>query len=628
MVGQPILNIDKFAGSGESGILYNQGFYPEIDNGKSVMGEGFYNYTLANTSTSGYSNLGSVVSILSLGTIYNRSRYSLFLNSAGKFFSNVSVSGVANGEVHSNSQQATDFPCMLETSNGNILYTCYNYIGRGVRGKVISGSTTTLVTNKDLTALGYAAGDKVTNLKTGIEYSVTSISGSGNTTLNFSASGTNTNTANDEYIIWEDDRLEITGTQQDWQPSVTAWNRQIKQYGSQYLFGAGNYLGAVSADEGTVDTTYKQLPFKHQLLAFDINVSMVLISAEFNGKGVLCLWDGYSDGFNNLLELDSPVKALIKYKSGWVYVLNNIVYYTDGYQIQRMSDLNLSPILSQRMINPYMYNSLTLYRGLLYCAVFGTDLNLINSGVYIIDLDNPKNGWTIVKSFGITKENYYPVSLFLTTRFSDYQTLLVGGGGFVNTLVSGSARNNQNKSLLMYINLPQYTKVSGIGINFERPLKEYCDDQFDISRDVQVAIGDGNRGLISIAQVTGITKSTLSVNKSTFPNNEVGDEIVITNTSDATYDERAFITNIEVGTPNDTWTVSPEFSDVVDSSSDMRMIRVKKCDKITVRNNDLKKEYWFASSGIETNKLYIEIVYFGNDTSLPLNITNIKVYGN
>jgi hypothetical protein len=626
MVGQPILNIDKFAGSGESGILFNEGFYPEIDNGKSVMGEGFSNSTLINTSTTGYSNLGTIMSILGLSTIFSKAKYSLLLNATNKFFTN----GLPSKEIHTNSQTATAYPCMVETYNGNILYTAKNKIGRGFRGKVTSGSTTTLVDNtasRDFVVEGYAAGDKVTNLTTGIEYTLTVVAA---TTLTFVANGTNTNSANDEYIVWEDDKLDITITAQNWQPAIETWNKQIKQYGAQYLFGNGNYLGMISASETVVDTTYHQLPYKHQLLAFDINVSMVLVSAEFNGKGVLCLWDGYSDGWNNILELDSPVKAVLKYESGWVYILNGVVYYTDGFQITKLSSLNSNSILDQYNINPAMYNSLTLYRGFLYCAaITGSSFNFLRTGVYVIDLDNTNRGFTVIKCKKLTRNEGIPYSLFLTTLSTDFQQILVGGEGFVDYLRNTADVQYSNKSLLMYINLPQYTKISGIGLNLERYLKDYNNDTSALSRQVQVAIGDGNRGLISRINGTGVTTDTLTVNGTTYLNNEVGDEIIIAQTGDDTYDERSFITSIvDKGTSTEDWTISPALSDVIDTSSEIRMMRLKKCDSITVNYNDLKKEYWFASSGIETNKLFIEIVFYGQDNAMPLNITNIKVYGN
>ena len=48
---KPILQIDKFSGSGKNGILYCEGFYPEIDNKKSVMSEGYYTSNLFTNDT-------------------------------------------------------------------------------------------------------------------------------------------------------------------------------------------------------------------------------------------------------------------------------------------------------------------------------------------------------------------------------------------------------------------------------------------------------------------------------------------------------------------------------------------------------------------------------------------------
>ena len=237
MNGKPILNINRFSGSGEGGILYNEGFYPEVDNGKSVMGEGFATFNIANAATSGFTNIGYVMSILSLSTVASYTAiYQLYYNQAGKFFSHPNGgASILNGEIHSNGSAMTTFPDTLETANGNILYTADVKIGVGTRGKVISGSTTTLVSdklfgilNRGSWAVGtaYILGDmatytdgirytcikantgdipssvptswkpttavavKVTNLKTGIEYTVTTVSKTTtyNDTLNFTAS--------------------------------------------------------------------------------------------------------------------------------------------------------------------------------------------------------------------------------------------------------------------------------------------------------------------------------------------------------------------------------------------------------------------------------------------------------
>lgn len=637
MTQQPLLSINKFSGAGLNGILYCEGFYPEVDNGKSSMTDGYYTRSLFNTSTTGMTNLSYVRAILPLSTIHSSSTtYNLYYNGYNLFaYSEIYSSTIKAAQLHTTlgSINGADF---IETANGNILYTQEAYIGRGVRGKATGGSTTTLIdTTKNFGTLGYAANDKVTNLKTGIEYTITSISTTTNTndTLNFSASGANTTKANDEYIAWEDDRLSISATPANWQQAVISWNKQIKLYGDEYIFTNGNYLGMVSADEGTVDKVYKQLPAKHQAISFDVNVEKILVSANFNGKGAFLLWDGYNSGWNNILKFDSPVNAVISYQSGWLFVSNGCVYYTDGFQIQKLADINATRKLSTSFY-PYGFNSLVVYGDMLYCAASGTDLNFIDNGVYAIDLSNPNNGFTLIRSVKTTRNNGLPVCLSVANRFSNAAEIQVGGQFFVDAILYGNSGGAKlDKSLIMTVSLPEAHRITGVGLNLSRYLKQYSNDSISArTRVVQVSVGDANRGIISLASTTatGFYGTTLIVNGTTYLNNEVGDEFVVRDTSFDSFGDRGFITAISgKGTSAELWTIDPAVSPVSPTSANLTMVRVKNYGKKTITANSLKEEIMFLpiNSGILSNKLVIEIVFYGQASALPLNINEIKIYG-
>ena len=208
MTQEPIITIDKFSGMGQ-GALFCEGFYPDIIAGQSVLNEGFRAYQKFNASTSNFTGLGDIYGGISLTTISNVNyRYNLYVDvgSYQKIFAYQQlVTQIKNGLIHtSNTTQYCRYPDIIETNNGNILIPTEKYIVRGLRGAVTSGSTTTLVdTTKNFVDEGIAVNDKVTNLKTGIEYTITSITTTTNTndTLNFTASGANTNTAGDEYSL-------------------------------------------------------------------------------------------------------------------------------------------------------------------------------------------------------------------------------------------------------------------------------------------------------------------------------------------------------------------------------------------------------------------------------------------
>ena len=196
------------------------------------------------------------------------------------------------------------------------------------------------------------------------------------TMLNLRFRGVNTRQANDEILPWEDDRFDTTLTPANWQKTQLYWTKQIKQYGDIYYFTNGNYLGKIIGDESTVTANFKPLFAKHQALCLGINNSKILVSSNFNGRGVLLLWDGSSDGWNNSLNFDIPITALADYQSGWIFVSNGDVYYTDGYQIQNLYTDNSTKKIS-RSFNPISCNGLAIYENMLYCANTEVDSNFI-----------------------------------------------------------------------------------------------------------------------------------------------------------------------------------------------------------------------------------------------------------
>lgn len=632
---KPLIQIDKFAGAGQNGILYCQGFYPEVDNQKSVMGEGFVTSNVFNTATTGFSNVYNIYGAVALSTLANQDNvYNLYIDGSSNqriwAYQEIGTT-IKDGQIHNNSLTSNYclYPDIIETTMGNILYPSGRNIGRGVRFKATGGSTTTIIdTTRDFTTLGYAAGDKVTNLKTGIEYTLTVV---GTDTLTFVANGTNTTEANDECIAWQDDRFDTYIARLPWQVTEPYWVKQIKLYGDLYYFTNGNYLGKILADESAVDADFKQLPAKHQAIALNVNNAKILVSANYNGKGSLLLWDGSSDGWNNEIKTDAPISSLVEYNSGWIYVLKGIVYYTDGWQVQRLYGLNQTRNIPSQSLNASSHNGLVISDGFLYIANNSSDNNLLENGVYVIDLNNINNGFSLIKIMINGRTTGYPYSIFINNRFTNTTVIEIGcvnGVSLIAPLDYGASY--QDKSLIMSIPLPDQQKITGIGLNLSRYLKSLEQDiSTASSRNIQVSIGDGDRGLINFAQIGIPNTKTLVINGLAYLNNEVGDEVYIYSTDDPTYSERTFITGITgKGTSAETWSISPELSVAPTASSNLKMIRVKTLGTKTINYNDLKDEiFFFTPNALMTNKLFIEIVFFSGANSMSLNINEINIYG-
>lgn len=638
---KPILTISEFSGSGDGNLLYNEGFLPEVINGKSIMTTGLISETKLGAGSLYQSlNLGNIVANVNLVTLdSNSNKFSLFLNTSGKIFTDsTDEDEVKPAEIHD--YTSNNYPDIFELENNNLIYTGTQYLGKGIRGQATGGSATTIVdSGKDFTALGITTGDKVTNLRTGWEYTITAISGAGNTTLEFTAAGSLVNAANDEYIVWNDNALDLLNTvsAETWQPQTISWRRQIKQYGDQYYILNGNYLAKLSADGTTLDDAYKQLPARNQALAFDVNNAKILVSAEYKNRGNLLLWDGTTDGWQNIVDWDFPINAIVAYKSGWLFMSQGTLYYTDGYSIEELTTIDSRVDIDAAQIGylePTYFNGLYYNNKKLYFANSYNDSNLVHNGVYMYDF---KNGWTLIpqtRGENILTLGGTPYSIF----YLNYEKNIgVGGAGFVNEIKSNSTYNSSkiNYSFLYYIDLPSETQITAIGLNILRPIKEFLNDSGIKQTTIAVNIGDGGRGLIDnvFNNADGSAANKLKLNGTSFYNNEVGDELyVIEPTSDENdYGKRFYITDItNKGETTEEWTLSDDIG--TDFRGNLKMIRVKKLDKRTIYSNELNKEFLFSNprTGFLSNKLFIEIVVWDSFdyTPMPISISDIKIYGN
>jgi len=646
MLQEPLITIDKFTGSGDGNLVYNEGFLPEIINGKSIMTSGLTSSTiLGNGTLYGTLTLGNIVSILNLKKLdASQTKFLLARNNAGGIFSSSLIpnsSKIAKAKIHT---IGSLYPDMFELEDNNIIYSAGDYLGYGLRGQATGGSTTTLIdTTKDFVTLGFAVNDKVTNLRTGYEYTITSITTttSTNDTLNFSISGSLTNLDDDEYIVWDDARYNLlaTITAKNWQGGVTVnWRRQIQQYGNEYMILNGNYIAKISADGTTSDDAYKQLPARNQALSFSVNNDKIIIASEYKTSGNLLLWDGISNGWTNILSVDFPIKAIVAYKSGWLFISRGTLYYTDGYQIKILSNFdNIADIDSfvSAYVEPEYFTGLFYYNGRLYFAGSYNDYNLIDYGVYCYDF---KTGWTLIKQLSggdVVVNSGIPYCV----NYCNYITnVIVGGNGFINQIESHDIYRSSeiSYSFIYYVNLPRNTQITGIGLNILRPIKKTLDDSVIKQSTIAVNIGDGNRGLIDrvYTEASGSGNNSLVKLAAAFYNNEVGDEIIVKDIASGNnlYGVRRYISAItNGGTTNEEWTVDTAFGSDL-GVADIKTIKVKKLDKRTVYSNNLKEEVLFTgnTTGFLSDKLFIEVVVWNSYDyeTMPISISSIKVYGN
>lgn len=660
MIAKPLLTIDKFSGmNNNGGVFYVDGFTPRNENGVSMMSEDFACGEKFTSATTGFANIGSIKSIEYMYSLVGGNTYSLLLDDAGKVWRYASAGG--QGEMGGSGNDGAYKPCTLpdiqQLTNGNLVYTSAYHLSSIIRGKVKTGSSTTKIIDTDgrnFVTLGLTTSSPnniVTNTITGAKYTITTISTTTatNDTLEFTAITGKDNTANDEFLAFVGTKYLMNysdgtsgstnlGTHFIGQPDATIWSRPIVQWGDIFLIGNGNYLSSLTADASTIDNSYKQLPVGFQLLDVSVNNTYILVSAMSNtGQPHLLLWDGFSDGWNNIMPIEDATYSLAAYENGWVYVILNTLFYTDGQNKTRMSEYCDATSTNRYSIAPTSPNNIAVYNDKIYIASSSTgNYRRILPGVYVFDKDF---GWTFVpvsysgRLFGI------PTSLFVKrepgSNFS-FRTGIEYGAGSTYGFITGEAVNTvgyDTRSFMYYLDFKQPQQVKEIQLVLQASTKYSDEPQASTSSDVTINIGDGNDDIYKHLQAYSVSKTAVD-----------GDTIA--NTYGATWPgtlnaeiqlldggyggERTYITAIaNPGTANEVWTVSPALSKNYaggGSLLNIRQINVRKCETKTVNRNQLNEPVRFQTPGFISDKCFIEVVVRGKTNSFNVSVVDINLF--
>ena len=645
MISKPLMTIDNFTGmySGsqvnwmegltatKNGLVERYRVYPVVD----------YNDYGGYTSPGYFDKINSIIQIIPLdksslskiGPAYN-----LMIVGGSLFYS----------DLYDNKRKIVRFsfsgdfaPCnngdIIGTTDNNILWTSARHLIRGIRG-INKTENTNKIIDKDgrnFSTLGVQNGDKIINIITGVQYTITSITTttSTNDTLNFVEEAGKTNKDKDEFIVFIPQAYDLIGRdygdprQYPGQLRSSYWNRPIRASyeigGGGYLIGNGNYLAFLSSDENNFDKHFKQLPFGHQLISFEIGKQgdVLASSHDKNGIGHLLYWDGFSDNWNEVTPINSIINALHPYKNGWVYFVNSVLFFTNGRDVEMIGSLEKNKTL----FNTNSFNAINSIEDDIYIA----------SGKYVFIFNN--FGFTTVRLFRKNgfKATPYCVSAYnenLGAKFENNYVIMVGGDGVVCEIINFSANNNPKayNKVLFKIDLKQETKISEVWLNVqqadyigfqERGRKHKTKIEVNISNgslkpmnylQAKKSIG---KDVIEMANYKGVINAGYEVF------DQYGLDI------EESSGERFFIKSItDEGTANEKWEIEPELYDSRDNYFNITSLGIYKGEKKDVYNKDFNKPIRFTDINFLGSTLWLEIAIQGDSDSIPINIQSIQLF--
>jgi hypothetical protein len=663
MISKPKLTIDKFSGmSNEGGTFYLDGFSVENENGVQSLDEKYTISEVNNSSDTGFTNMNNIVAITNVFTLPDSTSsgaltgYPLMLNDNSKLFTHFSFpgnSGEIGGISSSGDYRNTSRGDLFQLPSGKILYTTARHLSLIVRGTVDAGSSTTTIIDKDgrdFTTLGIEIGFTVTNIIKRKQYEITSITTTNNTndTLNFTAVDSSPNEDTDEFMVFIYEYKDFNFVDGDSTNTTTGnpitvptfkgqidqfrWSRPIKQYGDQYIIANGNYISLLANDESTIDNTYKQLPVGYQILAMEVNGSRILISVvDMKGKGHILLWDGFSSGWNEILDIEIAPKAIYPSGQGWIYLLDSTIYYTDGRNIQEL--ISYPENTKDTALNTTNFNAITSLDNSFFFCVDGYPGTRSEDGVLVY---NPKNGLQFFKcksngrGFPTPYCAYVNTGVRLDQDYSSSSQLMVAGEEFHNVVnfYRSSTDTKDYKAFLLFIDLKQETKISEVWLNIKRGTKNRTNFSGRDNATISVNYGDNKTPILSYLSVKPVSPTTVENTIGAEYPGVVGQEVEFVGSEgiSAISGQRTFIQSINrPGESLENWQIDPPLSDTLSNNQTARGWGLFNAETKDISISDLSKPLRFPVNFLG-DKMWLEVVVRGTSNSFPISINNIQLF--
>lgn len=332
---------------------------------------------------------------------------------------------------------------------------------------------------------------------------------------------------------------------------MRAWTDQWKDFGTDLfgtitdvpcdvyedtvLFGRGNNITSLNVTTDTITTDAVpafDTPSGFVCRAIVANTTGILLGFNFQGRGILMLWDNYSDrSIAPWLHLDDALLAVYRAESGWIVFTSKAIYFTNGYSMRLIAEKLLGSS-NTAFYGPSQYNGFVLGNQLHY--TLNWDARTRRAGMYKMDI---KTG--LSEYYSSILGNQYDGTQTALAYIPDFSRIYGSSGATLEYLSSNASVSKTYLYESGEIGQGANTKVAegidlplSVGRAFPTNVQKY-------SFTIEAKINTLDRPLYAYGQVktTSTVLNKVKVDESTtfnWPLAQVGDEIEFvkcTNTS-------------------------------------------------------------------------------------------------
>lgn len=514
--------------------------------GKGVRSSGagltFGSYLSPFFSSSDFSGLGSVTridrgkSLAAYGGVFtvNTSGTYLLMGDSGNNNIYQSFAGVFTPEhVYRVLGQSWFGAGMKVDQKERLLYSGWQYLGMMDSTVVNYRTGTVTVTNGSAAVVGsgttFVAGDVGKAFRidgdTGTTsfYRISAFTDATHVTLSGNYAGTTGGSKG--YTIFRSwtDQYKDFGTSITNMNDGSAFLSPMELYESTVLIGRKNNICTLDVTTDTITTDAApafDMPSGYDNMGISGNANGILMSFNHSGRGVLVLWDNYSDrSIAPWIPLDDLITGIQRYSSGWIVFTSRGAYYTNGYSIEPFVEQFLETTFSQ--LSGVTQAAFPVIGHDLYFGVSGGYTRL-RGGLYRMNLKKK-----LVEFLGNLNETLAGVTvqtIFYEPSFN--RTYLSGGGGISYLYESGINSSKNYYYISNDIGVGENPKIAE-QIRLPVQLSKFRNTKQAITFTIEARMNNLDRQMHNFGQVksNAANATTMTVDETTWPPAQVGDMV-------------------------------------------------------------------------------------------------------
>jgi hypothetical protein len=331
---------------------------------------------------------------------------------------------------------------------------------------------------------------------------------------------------------WKDFGSDYNDSTQDGYDAYIA----TETYEDTVLFGRNNNITTLNTLTDTVTTDASpafNLPSGYDITHIHKGANGILIGANFQGKGVLVLWDNYSDrSIAPWIELPDRLISMCKYNGGWIIITAREFYYTNGYSLEVLADSLLDMHIDPLAPQPLPQTSVVIENHLHFKANYSAN-GKRREGVYRMNLSTRRVEFIGKEDMNVYDENI--TSLFYS-NVSGNTRLFVGetlGISYIDDATPPTVSHLITNPVGKGANT-KYAEAVKLDLGID-PTYYATSNTFSFEAIVKICPLDQQVQAPAVVKTTQPSSTTIEVDETVYAQAQKGDEIEFLNGNNAGY---------------------------------------------------------------------------------------------